>query len=64
MSKLSRGWVFTLNNYTEEEETLALALPWGWHEPSYGVIGKEVGESGTPHFQGYLYFKTEKSLNK
>ena len=58
---LSRGWVFTLNNYSEEEEVRALALP---EEVKYGVIGKEVGESGTPHFQGYIYFKTEKSLKQ
>ena len=52
MDNRSRGWCFTLNNYNEEEEVRALALP---EEVSYGVVGKEVGESGTPHFQGYLY---------
>jgi len=44
-----RNWCWTLNNPTEEE---ILAIQ-DW-EVKYLTYGKEVGESGTPHLQGYL----------
>lgn len=48
----TRRIVFTKNNWTEEDYR---AL---WEEPkfSYLVMGKEVGENGTPHLQGYAEF--------
>lgn len=55
----SRKWCFTINN------------PTGWDDADierlrgvaqYVIIGKEVGESGTPHYQGFAYFKERKSL--
>ena len=42
MSK-SRNFCFTLNNYTEEEENILITA-----DCKYLVMGKEVGESGTP----------------
>ncbi len=40
--------VFTLNNYTKEE------YEWftSWTRPKWMIVGKEVGENGTPHLQG------------
>lgn len=50
MSK-TKYQVFTLNNYTEQEKTqLASTVP---TQLQYIVFGEEVGDSGTPHLQGY-----------
>jgi len=55
----SRGWCFTINN------------PNGWDEAdidklkeasTYGVVGKEIGEEGTSHFQGYVRFEHPKTF--
>lgn len=55
----SRGWCFTLNNPTvgdrgEFDEELC----------DYLVYQLEKGENGTPHLQGYVYWKTMKSLRQ
>lgn len=51
----SRAWCFTLNNYGELPELAG--------NMSYLVYGKEFGESGTPHLQGYVYFKNANALS-
>lgn len=44
-------WCFTLNNYTQKEyDELNSALS---VKTTRYVMGKEVGDSGTPHLQGY-----------
>jgi len=49
---------FTLNNYSEEEcLSLTTLLNSVLPNLSYGIIGKEVGQSGTPHLQGYIRLK-------
>lgn len=53
MSARSRAWCFTLNNYDEPDYDIACR---------YMIIGDEVGESGTPHHQGYIYFDRVKSF--
>lgn len=54
----SRAYVYTLNNYTEEEEKEVQSLP-----ATYHVYGRETGESGTPHLQGFIYFPNQRSFN-
>lgn len=57
MSDRSRAWCFTLNNYTEEDVITFHDL-----ECEYIIVGKEMGESGTPHLQGYVYFANARSF--
>lgn len=55
----ARAWCFTLNNYVEDDFAAVALLG-----AQYTVYGKEVGESETPHLQGYVYFKTLKSMKQ
>jgi len=55
----SRGYVFTLNNYTEQEVDDLRHCG-----SKYLIFGKEIGENGTPHLQGYMWFATLKSLKQ
>jgi len=56
MSK-SRGWTFTLNNYTTEDIDHIKTL-----ECEY-LFQEETGESGTKHLQGMLYYKNAVAFN-
>lgn len=55
----SKGWCLTLNNYTTEEyDALSTNV-----DAKYFIIGKEVGESGTPHLQAYFFWSYTKRLS-
>lgn len=58
MAARRRAWCFTLNNPTETEKiALVDALEAAAESGGRGVAGDEIGESGTPHIQGYVEFK-------
>lgn len=53
----SKRWCFTLNNWTEDQ--LSAIVRECDEFCAKAVIGAEVGESGTPHLQGYVEFKVK-----
>lgn len=58
----SKYWCFTLNNYDEGDINQLRNLMDSGTLVSYVVFGREVGENGTPHLQGYVEFKTRWDL--
>ena len=51
--------MLTLNNYSVEEEETIRNAPC-----AYMLFGRERGDEGTPHLQGYVHFKNEKSFKQ
>lgn len=61
----SRGFCLTLNNYTVLEHQLFMShVEEGLQSEQikYAICGQEVGESGTPHLQAYIYYKNMNPL--
>ena len=56
-SDRAKRWCYTLNNPVQP-------IPWNELTQEYHVYGEEVGESGTPHYQGFIVFKNLKRLNQ
>lgn len=61
MSGRARGFCFTLNNWTIEEHSKLLKKLENNKIEKY-IVGEEVGKkNGTPHLQGYIYYKNARS---
>lgn len=60
--RVSKSWVFTLNNYTDQElkDCLHYATDADFRRMA---VGAEVGDNGTPHFQGAVIFTRAKRLS-
>jgi len=57
----AKNWVFTLNNYTDADE-IKLDTMFDHGHFNYVCYGREIGESGTPHLQGYVQLKKKLRL--
>ena len=59
-----KHWCLTLNNFTDDEHAHIASLcdPDAPGHIGYLVLGQEVGETGTPHLQGYVELLTRKRL--
>lgn len=56
----SKYWCFTLNNYSDEEEAGIASI---LDKVNYMVYGREVGECGTRHLQGYMELVNKSRLS-
>lgn len=59
MAKRARRWVFTINNYDAED-----VKPLEDLRCRYIVYGREAGEQGTVHLQGYVVFKNPTTFER
>lgn len=57
----SKGWCFTINNPTLQDDIEIAALN---EHVRYWIYGKEEGDSGTPHYQGYVYFEHASTMGR
>lgn len=56
----SKNWTFTINNWTETDEEAVALLS---EKARYLIVGRETGEEGTPHLQGYVVFKNQRTMS-
>jgi len=61
MVERHHGWGFVINNWTKADQIGANYL---LKTAKYGIFSEEVGETGTPHLQGYVRLKDALSLEK
>lgn len=56
----ARAYCFTINNPTDKDLEDLKVLS---QTSKYMIVGKEKGEKGTEHYQGYIYFSEAKSFS-
>lgn len=59
----STCWVFTLNNDTADEHIVLEGLFGNPLTTVFASVGKEWGDSGTPHLQGFVQWKNPQTLH-
>jgi len=58
-----RNFVFTLNNWTEEEYLWITTTFAEKYAPTWMIVAKETGEEGTPHLQGAVILGTQRAFS-
>lgn len=64
--KRVRGFCLTINNYSNDEfESIKNKLTKEYQDDKvvYYVIGREIGKTGTPHLQMFVYYKNARSFS-
>ena len=59
----SRGWIIVINNFNDDDIADMMSL-YEVSKADYVLTSFEVGESGTPHIQGYVYFSNKKTFKR
>ena len=61
---MSKGWCYTLNNWTMDDVHRLRAVHLNRScVDVYHIFQPEVGDSATPHLQGFIYFKNRKRFS-
>lgn len=59
----SRGFIYVINNWTDDDVAFAMSLYEDDINCTYNVIAYEVGRGGTPHLQCYIHYRNRRWLD-